>query len=103
MRIKNRLKSGTNDILINVKFNNLILCEVQLAIKSQSSHFIKCSNLFHHYIYELQRTNFGPLAELCSIWNTLDRRMDVYEQLIEEESILFSKNKHSRLKLNKKR
>jgi len=26
VRIKDRLKSGTNDILINVKFNDSILC-----------------------------------------------------------------------------
>jgi hypothetical protein len=26
IRIKNRLKLGTNDVLINVKFNNLLTC-----------------------------------------------------------------------------
>ena len=26
VRIKNRLKQGTNDILINVKFNNAVIC-----------------------------------------------------------------------------
>ena len=30
VRIKNRLREGTNDILINVKFNNSIICEIQL-------------------------------------------------------------------------
>ena len=72
VRIKNRLKSTTHDILINVKYNNEILCEIQLAIKNQTSDFIKCSNLFQHYIYELKRSTFGPLTELCSIWNALD-------------------------------
>ncbi len=26
VRIKNRLKQGTRDVLINIKFNNLIIC-----------------------------------------------------------------------------
>ena len=84
VRIKNRLEGGTNDILINAKFNNSILCEIQLAINSHTSNFIKCSNLFQHYIYELQRSTFGPLTELCSIWNTLDQRTVIYDELIEE-------------------
>jgi hypothetical protein len=62
VRIKNRLRSGTNDILMNVRFNESILCEIQLAIKTTTSEFIKCSNMFHHYLYELQRSLFGPLT-----------------------------------------
>ena len=53
MRIKNRLHGATNDVLINVRFHEKILCEIQLAVKSRSggSHFVHCSNLWHHYIY----------------------------------------------------
>jgi len=78
VRIKNRLKDSTNDILINVRFNEEILCEIQLAIKSHASDFIKKSNAFHHYIYELERSQFGPITELCSIWMSLDNRAKVY-------------------------
>jgi len=33
IRVKNRLNKSTNDILVNVKFNNLITAEIQLAVK----------------------------------------------------------------------
>jgi hypothetical protein len=51
IRIKNRLKLGTNDILINVKFNNVLIGEIQLAVSSVKTEFIKCSYNFNHYIY----------------------------------------------------
>lgn len=33
IRVKNRLNKSTNDILVNIKFNNLITAEIQLAVK----------------------------------------------------------------------
>lgn len=51
IRVKNRLKMGTNDILINLLFQEKYLCEVQLAVNATSSKFISCSNLFSHYVY----------------------------------------------------
>lgn len=81
MRIKNRLKKNTNDILINIKFKEKYLCEIQLAIKSDQSNFMQCSNSFCHFIYELERSIFGPLTELCSIWNSLDPRTKIYENM----------------------
>ena len=51
IRIKNRLSSGTNDILMNVKFSDLIVCEIQLAIKSKKSKFLIASNGMSHYLY----------------------------------------------------
>lgn len=35
IRVKNRLKSGTNDLLINVRYNNNFLAEIQLKVKSK--------------------------------------------------------------------
>lgn len=64
-RVKNRLKQGTNDILINVLYKEKFLCEVQLAVKSpkaSKSKWIECSNMFNHYIYEVGRSLFGPLT-----------------------------------------
>jgi hypothetical protein len=37
VRLKNRLNLSTNDILMNIRFNGLILCEVQLAVKTETS------------------------------------------------------------------
>jgi len=65
---------GTNDILINIMFKKKFICEIQLAVKSSTNKFIQCSNMFSHYIYELGRTLFGPITELCSVWMTLDAR-----------------------------
>ena len=62
IRVKNRLKMGTNDILINVIYKNKYLCELQLAVNAVQSKFIQTSNLFSHYIYELGRTLFGPVT-----------------------------------------
>ena len=62
VRVKNRLRRGTNDILVNVLFNNKILCEIQLGVVSKTSEFIKCSNEFNHFLYELKRSIFGPLT-----------------------------------------
>ena len=54
LKIKNRLRGGTNDILMNVKFNDAIISEIQLKVNNkQESKFISCSNDFNHYIYEL--------------------------------------------------
>ncbi len=71
IRVKNRLNYGTNDVLINVRFNNLITSEIQLEVSSAKTHFIKCSYNFNHYIYELERSFFGPISELSSIWRNL--------------------------------
>lgn len=81
IRIKNRLREGTNDILMNIKFKNVFLCEVQLAINSDHSNFIKCSNKYNHFIYEVKRSIFGPISEFCSIWKSLDGRCKIYEKI----------------------
>ena len=85
IRVKNRLKLGTNDILINVLYKNKHLCEIQLAVKSSQSKFISCSNMFNHYIYELGRTLFGPLTELSSVWMSLDPKAPEYLSIIKSQ------------------
>lgn len=67
-------------MLINVHFQNSI-CEVQLAVNSNHSNFIRCSNQYNHFIYEVKRSIFGPLTELCNIWRSLDGRCRVYEKI----------------------
>jgi hypothetical protein len=41
--------------------------------------------MFNHYIYELGRTLFGPLTELCSVWMSLDARANEYSYCIKNE------------------
>lgn len=83
IRVKNRLKLGTNDILINILYKDKFLCEIQLAVKSAQSKFISCSNSWNHYIYELGRTIFGPITELSSVWMSIDPRSAEYAHIIE--------------------
>ncbi len=60
--IKNRLNLGTKDVLLNIKFHNIV-CEVQLALI-----FDKSDNEFNHKLYELIRDPAGVImASLLSI------------------------------------
>ncbi len=84
IRIKNRLEQGTHDIMINAKLNNLINCEVQIAVNTSQSEFMRCSNKINHFIYELERAQFGSLMEMCSIWRHCDKKAEVFASLIEK-------------------
>ena len=68
IRVKNRLNQGTKDILINIRYRNQILVEMQLSIDGDKSNFIECSEKANHFLYELERANFGPIAEICNVW-----------------------------------
>jgi hypothetical protein len=85
IRIKNRLEQGTQDIMINAKFNDLINCEVQIAVNASQSEFMRCSNKINHFIYELERAQFGPLMEMCSVWRHCDNKAENFGKLIENE------------------
>jgi hypothetical protein len=52
--------------------------EVQLAVKVTIWKFSKNSNDFHHFFYELKRSHFSPLVELCSILNYLNPKSQIY-------------------------
>ena len=51
-------------------------------INKSKSKFIQCSNSFSHYIYEMKRSIFGPVSELCNVWNNFEARASEYEALI---------------------
>ena len=60
------------------------MIEMQLAIKTGKSQFLDCSSHFNHYIYEMKRSQFGPLSELSNIWVNLDYRGNYYIEKMEE-------------------
>jgi hypothetical protein len=70
--------------MIIAKFNNIINCEIQIAVNNTISEFMDCSNKINHYIYELERSTFGPILELCGIWKNCERRSDMFLKLVEE-------------------
>lgn len=80
VRVKNRLHRGTKDILLNIMLHEQVLCEIQLAIKSNVSPFILYSDKFNHYVYELKRSIFGPVTEMCSIWKSIDPRSELLKK-----------------------
>ena len=90
MRVKDRLSTGNRDILINFLYRDTLLVEMQLGVKTNYSASVKHSNAFSHFIYELKRSKFGPLTELCNIWATKDPRAKIYSNLSNDKSWKFS-------------
>ena len=84
VNVRSRLEYVTKDIKINLLYRNKIVIEMQLGIKSERSRFIKYSNKFNHFIYELQRSGFGPIIELSNIWMTCDPRADYFAKKIHQ-------------------
>jgi hypothetical protein len=69
-RVKNRLDTSNRDFLINVQLKGTpILCEIQLAITDKTAIDEKTIylNNFSHFIYELSRASYGPIAEAVII------------------------------------
>ena len=82
--LKNRLNMGTKDILMNVLFQKTYIVEIQLAINSDKSNFIKCSDSFNHFLYEVKRSQFGCFIEFCNIIKRCDPKMEYFEKKFAE-------------------
>lgn len=66
VRIKNKLDSKDNNILINYTFMGQVQCELQMSIQQISGkqqHYYS----FNHYLYELIRGKFGVLSQCATI------------------------------------
>ena len=61
-------------------YRSKLIVEMQLGINSDKSNFILCSDYFNHMIYELQRSLFGPLTELCNMWIYYDTRGEFFQK-----------------------
>lgn len=68
-RVKNRLDTSNRDFLVNARLNDTpILCEIQLSITDKSVDEKETYlNHFSHFIYELSRASYGPIAEAVII------------------------------------
>ena len=61
LRVKNRFKTNNRDLLINFRYGDILVGEAQLCIDDASvSKLAKHNYEFCHYIYELERSLFGP-------------------------------------------
>ena len=79
---------------MNIRFNDSFTTEVQLKVKEKHnpSNFYNCSYKFSHFIYELQRSYFGPISEMCSIWHNLDPRSATYVKMVKNEKLKVKAN-----------
>ena len=71
VRIKNKLDDPANNIMINYLFMGRVQCELQLSTQEakgkQKNYFT-----FSHFVYELTRGMFGPVAECAIMVSQLD-------------------------------
>jgi hypothetical protein len=60
---------------------NKILCEIQLAVTDEIDQKQKMYDSFNHYLYELKRSNLGPVMESACIWTHLDQRSKLFKNI----------------------
>lgn len=72
-----------NDLLINCKLNKSpLLCEIQLLITNEYiTEKDDKNDHFNHFLYELERSRFGPFSEACMIISANDPRMEYAGEL----------------------
>ena len=70
MRIKNKLDSRDNNVLVNFMFMR-VQCEMQVSIQGLGGKE-KNYYSFSHFIYELTRGKFGALTECAIIVSQYD-------------------------------
>lgn len=71
VRIKDRLGQGTRDIMINASLNKGLVFEIQLSVTSNIDKKQDMLDQYNHFLYELKRSQLGPITENVSIWATL--------------------------------
>jgi hypothetical protein len=76
IRVKDRLDTPLNDILINCKINDSpLICEIQLTTNTEDNFAAHTNDHFNHFLYELERSKYGPICEACLIINDSDPKM----------------------------
>jgi hypothetical protein len=61
VRIKNKLDTPSNNIMINYLFMGRVQCELQLSVQEPKGKAKKYYT-FSHFVYELTRSKFGSLS-----------------------------------------
>ena len=86
IRVKDRLDSGTKDVLINVMFNDICPCEIQLSVISSSDEKQSYFDKFNHFLYEIKRAYLGPIMEMCEIWTHNEAKSKTFKKAIEQSN-----------------
>jgi hypothetical protein len=87
VRIKDRLNSGTRDILINAQVGKGLVCEIQLGVTSTLEKKQELLDQYNHFLYELKRAKLGAITESASIWSALEQRARFFEEEIMKDVI----------------
>jgi hypothetical protein len=75
------MNTGNQDFLVNVKMKDCgVLCEVQVGFKTKEDEKAKFLDHFNHFLYELARSEYGPLAESTMIASNLTLYHEFYEK-----------------------
>lgn len=83
--MKNRIDTSNRDFLVNVRLNGTpILCEIQLAIQGAGDRKQEDFNHFNHFLYELSRANYGPIAEAVMINSYLTEFVPFFKKSIKK-------------------
>ena len=81
VRIKNRLDTENNDIIINYFFAGKVECELQLSVLTAEQNVTeKNTYLFSHLIYEILRAELGPVSEMATIIAQYDPLANSYRK-----------------------
>lgn len=94
VRIKDRLNQGTRDIMVNVLFRGIFLCEIQLAIEEYVETKQKSYDSFSHFLYEMHRSRLGPIMESACTWAQFDQRVKVFREINDNSKPLKSSYEH---------
>jgi hypothetical protein len=77
LRIKNRLTTHNHDVLVNFRYGDLLVAEVQIGIELEDADLkaeLDHRYEYKHFLYELERCVFGPTMELIMIYEDYFRK-----------------------------
>lgn len=75
IRVKNRFKWATRDLLINFRYGEHLVGEAQLCVDvSHEDEDLAKRIKFRHYLYELERGLFGPTFEMIMQYEDATRK-----------------------------
>ena len=78
IRAKNRFETNNRDVLVNFRYGDVLVAEAQIGVdmveeKEKLSNQAKLNNAISHFIYELERSIFGPTLELMMQYEDIQR------------------------------
>lgn len=74
IRVKNRFDTNNRDLLVNFRYGDVLVGEAQLGVDTTNvSKEAKLNHGISHFIYELERSIFGPTLEMMMQYEDYQR------------------------------